>query len=307
MRTHRPIEGARRLDLYPSRSTCPACGGPFEPAYRRYRFIVSLRGMTRVAVHALRCASLACPQHAQAFRPEEEAALALPRYTFGLDVLARIGQQRFTDHRTITEIREDLGRRWGVSISEREVAYLIEAYLALVQTEAGHDEALLGELRAQGRLLVAIDGVQPEKGNETLYLARDVQSGRVLAAANLLVSSQGELAKFLGPVKDLGVPVAGIISDKQQSLVQAVDQVFPGIPHQLCHFHYLRDAALPMVDADRAFRTELRRHVRWIRQTEKDAQEKLSPAQAALREVALGFMTGVRVVMGQEGRYPLEP
>ncbi|MBO0862317.1 MAG: hypothetical protein J2P21_28235, partial [Chloracidobacterium sp.] len=45
------------------------------------------------------------------------------------------------------------------------------------------------QLRAQGGIILAIDGIQPEKGNETLWLFRDVLSGRVLVARNLLSSS----------------------------------------------------------------------------------------------------------------------
>src|SRR2546430_10609522 len=32
----------------------------------------------------------------------------------------------------------------------------------------------------------------------------------------------------------------------------AVARALPAVPHQLCHFHYLREAATPIADADRS-------------------------------------------------------
>jgi transposase-like protein len=51
---------------------------------------------------------------------------------------------------------------------------------------------------------------------------------------------------LLKEVQDaLSVPVHGVISDGQHSIRNAVATALPGIPHQLCHFHYLREAAKP--------------------------------------------------------------
>jgi hypothetical protein len=35
--------------------------------------------------------------------------------------------------------------------------------------------------------------------------------------------------------------------------------VFPDVPHQLCHFHYLREAAKPIYEADRHAKKELKK------------------------------------------------
>ena len=49
----------------------------------------------------------------------------------------------------------------------------------------------------------------------------------------------------------LDVPIRGVISDGQHSIRKAVQLVLPEVPHQLCHFHYLREAAKPVYEADR--------------------------------------------------------
>jgi hypothetical protein len=59
-------------------------------------------------------------------------------------------------------------------------------------------------------------------------------------ARNLLSSGCAEIAPLIAEVKALGVPLLGVISDKQESLCLAVEKELPGVPHQLCHYHYLR-------------------------------------------------------------------
>lgn len=48
--------------------------------------------------------------------------------------------------------------------------------------------------------MLAIDGVQPEKSHETLYMLRDVPSGRVFVAKTLLSSATGEIEQFIEEV-----------------------------------------------------------------------------------------------------------
>ncbi len=92
---------------------------------------------------------------------------------------------------------------------------------------------------------LALDGLQPDVGHEVLWVIREVLSGEIVLARALLNSSQEELAALLTEAKEvLSVPVSGIISDGQQAIRKAVVSVFPAVPHQLCHFHYLREAVV---------------------------------------------------------------
>jgi hypothetical protein len=95
------------------------------------------------------------------------------------------------------------------------------------------------------------DGIQPDKGNETIYLARDVLTGRLLNAENVSSSEKEVMKRVLAPVVVLGLPVLGAISDAQESLQQAIADLWPSIPHQLCQFHVLREASRPIYEQDR--------------------------------------------------------
>jgi hypothetical protein len=67
---------------------------------------------------------------------------------------------------------------------------------------------------------------------------------RNLLARTLLSARSEDLAVLLKEVKEaIGVPIAGVVSDGQQSIRKAVEVALPGVAHGLCHFHYLREAA----------------------------------------------------------------
>jgi hypothetical protein len=79
----------------------------------------------------------------------------------------------------MTKIRDQLQTESPLSISLKEVALLCEVFWALVTTVAHQDAELIGQLSTLDGIVLAMDGVQPEKSHETLDMLRDVCSGRV--------------------------------------------------------------------------------------------------------------------------------
>jgi hypothetical protein len=302
MKKVRSHQGSTLVDLYPTQRTCPNCGEPLVERYRQSRFIVTLSGMLKLNKHVLECQTLKCTRHGVKWRPERDGALALPHYTFGLDVVARVGELRYRERQTIEKIATALGQQ-GVSISHKEIQLLSEVFLALVETVVKNDPQVVEQLRAQGGILLAADGVQPEKGNETLWLFRDVLSGRVLVARNLLSSSCEDLAPLVAEVKELGVPVLGAISDKQSSICLAIEKELPGVPHQLCQYHYLRDVAQPVCEADRKLKKQLKQKVRGVRAVER----QVGHGQSDEARVVRGYCIALRETLRDDGKYPLEP
>jgi hypothetical protein len=302
MKKVRNHQGSNLVNLYPAQRTCPVCREPLVERYRQARYIVTLSGMLKLIKHVLECQTPQCQPRGLSWRPEGEGALALPHYTFGLDVVARVGELRYRGQQTIEQIAAALDEQ-GVRISLKEIQLLSEVFLALVETVASNDPHLLEQLRAQGGILLAADGIQPEKGNATLWLFRDLLSGRVLVARHLLSSGREELRPLIVEVKELGVPVLGVISDKQSSICLAVGQELPGVPHQLCHYHYLRDLAQPVCEADRKLKKQLRQRVRGLREVERQVAHK----QDDEAQVVGGYCAALREVLRHDGKYPLEP
>jgi hypothetical protein len=70
---------------------------------------------------------------------------------------------------------------------------------------------------------------------------RDTLTGRVLAAEQVTSAETAVMKALLAPVVALEVPVLGMITDAQESELQAVVQLWPEVPHQACQFHALRE------------------------------------------------------------------
>lgn len=301
-KTAKGLEPSVTHDLTPRRINCPQCGQHMRADYTNHRTITTLTGIARLDLTIRRCRNADCVAHKKPYRPEAEGRFALPHHEFGLDVIALVGRLRYAEHRSVPEIRTQLVGR-GLSIAERTVTNLLDRYDELLAVALTDDRRLKNRLSAQKHVVLAIDGLQPDVGHEVLWVIRDVLGGEILLARSLLSARQQDLAELLRQVRDAcGVPVAGVISDGQHSIRKAVAQVFPGVPHQLCQFHYLREAARPIYEADRHAKKELKKKVRGVRKIEREVEDR-TDAQA---EVVRGYCSAVRSALTDDGRPPLE-
>jgi hypothetical protein len=162
---------------------------------------------------------------------------------------------------------------------------------------------LLKRLRDQGKVILSLDGLQPQVGHEVLWVVREVISGEVLLARSLLSGTTADIAALLQEVKaPLPVPVTAVVSDGQTPIRRAVRKVFGSdIPHQLCQFHFLREAARPVHEADRHARKELAKRVRGVRETERKAE---SLPEGPEREIVNGYCQAVRGALTDRNSRP---
>jgi hypothetical protein len=300
-RTARP-QPTRDLDLPALTRTCPECGATLWAAYKTRRTVTTLDGLIRLGLQVRRCRDRDCRRFGIPLRPEQEGRLVLPQHEFGLDVIATVGRLRHAEHRSLPEIHAELVRR-GVPICVRSVGNLLDRYDELLALSCS-DAARLGRITEEaGKVILAIDGLQPDVGHEVLWVLRDVLSGEVLLAKSLLSSRQDDLARLIEEVKEaLPVPIIGVVSDGQTSIRNAVKKALDGVPHQLCHFHYLREAALPVYEADRHAKVQLKKKVRGIRPIERTVEGREDEEAEAIR----GYCAAVRSSLTDDGRPPLD-
>ena len=291
----------RERILVPSRQDCPGCGGHMRLRYENRRDVVTLSGGVRLRLRIRWCEREGCPRFHVPYRPEAESALALPQHEFGLDVIALVGELRHREHRSVPEIHATLRGR-GVEIAERSVTNLLDRYDELLATSLTDTRRLRRVLRGQRGVILALDGLQPDVGHEVLWVVRDCLSGEVLLARSLLSATAKDLEPLLREVAEaVGVPVLGVVSDGQTSIRRAVERALPGVPHQLCQFHFLREAAHPVFEADRHAKTVLKKHIRGVRPIER-AVEGMGDPQAA---VVQGYCAAVRSAITDDGQAPL--
>ena len=111
-----------------------------------------------------------------------------------------VGRLRHAEHRSIPEIHRELTRR-GLVVAQRTVTNLLDRYDELRALATADPERLGPLLRQQRRVILAIDGLQPDVGHEVLWVLRDCLSGEILLARSLLSSTAKDLAGLITEVR----------------------------------------------------------------------------------------------------------
>ncbi len=316
MKRSRTYSQVSRRWYRPSEHECPVCQRTLRQALTlTRRTVITLEGVVRLIHAGYRCPDTQCEGHRRTYRSVQADALALPGMTYGLDVVLLVGRLRLGEHRRVDEIHRELLRRLeplGVKIARREILYLFEAYCTLLRaaSEAKEDVEWLAQVEKNGGILVSVDGIQPEKGNETVYLVRDALTGRVLAAENVLSSETAVMKALLRPVAALDVKVLLTITDAEVCELMAVEYLWPEVPHQVCQFHALRDASKPAFEADRKVQTALRKHlqrkVKVVSQQLSRDIPKASAAEAEQLAVLADYVTGILSALNRDGTAPFD-
>src|SRR3954466_4620952 len=310
---------------------CPACGRMMHICDHRYRRLHTLGGPVQLVCKLNRCPDPTCPGHARTRSPEVEITIALPQVAIGWDVFCWIGHRRCSRHMAISTIRSELLDDYAITLSDDAIDQYIRRYQVMLAARQQDTESFRRHYESAAEIILCIDGLQPEKGHETLYVVRELTRKRVWFAEPLLSATADEVRRLIAKAKQwaesLGMPVGLWMSDKQDAFVTAIAAEFPDVPHRYCDNHFLRDLARPVTEADSHAKVRMRKKVRGLRAIEQavlarpkaDAVEGLTPqapeaavtAPAAVADpagsVVLDYCTAVRGILNDDQGGPLHP
>lgn len=275
---------------------CAHCERFRNVSAHKRRHLHSLRGPLHIVSKVICCPDKGCAGHAVKLASAEEMAFAPPRWAVSWDLFAWMGHRRFARHWSVPQIRTELKDRFGIEVSEDLIEDYTSRYEVIVAARESDLARLVLEYRDVEDLILSIDGLQPEKGHETLYVVRELRKQRVWFAEPLLSSAAAEVKRLFERARELaariGKPVRGWMSDKQDAFLSGVEDVFPGVPHRYCANHFLRDAARPVLEVDSHAKVQMRRKVRGLRNIERRMLAKRGEPAAA----AAGTATASAVV-----------
>lgn len=295
---------------------CPACGKP-----QRYDYKSSGRSIRRLdeflflEVQIVFCRNGRCPLVRKGMHPPEEWALSPAYERFGSDVIAACGLLHFVEGLGRDAIVARLKKEHGVQMSPRTANRLFDLFGALVSGSHLEDPMLIQELQKQRVMVLSLDGAEPIKGCDPVWFVRDVTSGLVLAARAMKSCRAADIsALLLLPVKTFaeahGIRIVGVVSDAEDNIRAAVRTTLPGVPHQLCQIHYVKNLAKPLKAADGALHRELKKEARGLRQIERDIRDATEPEGELSTEDGeslLDICTAIRSVLKDGGKLPFKP
>jgi hypothetical protein len=314
---------------------CPACGRMMHICDHRYRRVHTLDGPVQLICKLNHCPDPTCPGHAKTKSPELEITIALPQVAIGWDVFCWIGHRRCSRHMAIPLIRSELLDDYAIALSEDAIDGYIRRYQVMLAARQQDAESLRRHYES-AEIILCIDGLQPEKGHETLYVVRELTRKRVWFAEPLLSATEDEVRRLIqkakGWAESLGTPVGLWVSDKQEAFVKGIAAEFPDVPHRYCDNHFLRDVAKPVLEADSHAKVQMRKKVRGLRTIEQavlqrqkaetkgeitpDAPEApvttaaATPSPAVVDpggSVVLDYCATVRGILNDDQGGPLEP
>ena len=198
----------------------------------------------------------------------------MPYWVLGWDVFCWLGHRRFARHWSVPQIRAELHDRFAILLSVDAIERYVGRYQLMLAARQQDPRAVASAYQRSRGLILTINGLQPEKGHETLYVVRELTQKRVWFAEALLSSTAAEVQRLLARarawVERLSLPVRCWISDKQDAFVTGIAAEFAGVPHRYCNNHFLRNLAKPVLEADSHAKVKMRKHVRGLRAIERE-------------------------------------
>jgi hypothetical protein len=280
-----------RVVLEVEEEVCATCGQSLHVCDHRRHRIFTLQGPVELRCKLAHCCDRNCAGRSKTLSPYAEMTMTLRWWLIGWDVFCWMGHRRFSRHWSVPQIRSELLDSYQIPLSADAIEDNLQRYQIMLAARQQDAQVMAAAYQGIDGLVLTIDGLQPEKGHETLYVVRELRAKRVWFAEPLLSSAAEEIHRLLRQAKDwaaqLGLPVQLWLSDKQDAFVTGIAAEFAGVPHRYCANHFLRDLAKPMLEADSHAKVQMRSKVRGLRGIEKEILQQRRPTvvEAAITAV----------------------
>lgn len=212
------------------------CSKPLKVSYTQTRKLATLH----IGHFDAHCTFLYCDCNGEVYAPEKISFLVPKHCNFGYDVIVHIGRGLFSKHCTVEDIKQTLADK-NIFISTSEIQWLAAKYV--VYLSLAHKEIsskIKEEMQKNGGYILHIDGTC-DGDSPHLMSALDQISGFVLHNIKIPTENANDIVPLLQEIKQrYGNPIA-IVTDMAKAFSCAITEVFEGIPHFICHFHFLRD------------------------------------------------------------------
>ena len=237
---------------------CQCCSAKMIRISATDKYVSCLNDRKRYYAEIYSCPNEKCELHGKRMKPVEFTNLSFPYCWYWMDIIAKIGLLRFKENKSIPEIHKIItNENKHVELSERHTENLLKRFMLCLELSKLYPVAIKQKFKALDIkwLVLSLDWIQPEKGNDILYIVREVQSWEILLAIYLEFSDEPTVIdKIMKPIKELvvkiNIPVFWWIVDKQESLTKAIESIFPNTPIQHCQSHFLKEVRKPLREKD---------------------------------------------------------
>lgn len=185
------------------------------------------------------------PLHSEALR-----RLVPPRCRYGYDLIVFCGLELYLHGRQVEEIQSRIQQNSEMKIAASTVQLLGYKFLKYLGRLHRHSvPAIRHQMALAGGYILHVDSTCEEK-DPLLLSCLDGRSGQVLYSKKIRSENHREVKKILQTVKELfGRPLA-VVTDMGRAFAKVTAEIFPGVVHVICHYHFLRDVGKDLLGAD---------------------------------------------------------
>jgi hypothetical protein len=185
------------------------------------------------------------PRHSEALR-----RLVPPRCRYGYDLIVFCGLELYLHGRQVAEIQSRIQQQGAVEIAASTVQMLAYKFLKYLGRLHRHSvPAIRHQMALAGGYILHLDATCEEK-DPLLLSCLDGRSAQVLYAKKIRSENQVDLKKILHTIKALfGRPLAAV-TDMGRAFLTVIAEIFPGLAHVICHYHFLRDVGKDFLGKD---------------------------------------------------------
>lgn len=190
-----------------------------------------------------------------------------PKSDYDYEVHAKVAEFRWKHKLTYEEIIARMQKDFGIILNLATTERMLKSYE--IGCSQKYKPEYMQKIQENSGILLTIDGMQPLKGNSPLYTTRDEFTGLKIHAKRLTSESTKQIKEVLLAAKqrietELEVEVIGIMSDAHPKQRRAIAEVFPGVPHCLCHYHFYKYVFKAPKDLDSNLMTQTRKFLRHL-------------------------------------------
>ena len=185
------------------------------------------------------------PRHSETVR-----RLVPPHCRYGYDLIVFCGLELYLHGRQVEEIQSRIHQQSAVKIAASTVQVLGYKFLKyLGRLHRRSVPAIRHQMALAGGYILHLDSTCEEK-DPLLLSCIDGRSGQVLYSKKIRSENQHDVKKILRTVKELfGRPLA-VVTDMGRAFLKVTAEIFPGVAHVICHYHFLRDVGKDLLSDD---------------------------------------------------------
>jgi hypothetical protein len=186
-----------RLELAVAEPWCRTCGGALTICDHRHHRVFTLHGPVPLVCKLAHCPARACPAGTQTISPEAETTITRPWWVLGGDVVCGLGPRRFAQHWSVQPLRAALADTYHMPLSDDALARDLHRYQQMRAARPRDPQQWAAAYAQVDAVILAIDGLQPEKGPEPLDVVRALERKRGWCAEALRSSAPTEVQPLL--------------------------------------------------------------------------------------------------------------